>query len=106
MKKFRVLIHETSIERVAHGVFVAELHGYHSRRFSSRLVLPSMEYTRSLVRAAIARGTEIVVMRGLQEWSRCVPELKQVRNQVVRNVQNPTISPGNLEDFHRIVAAI
>ena len=106
-KKLRALIAATSLEAVARQVFVVELHGYHSRRFSGRLNVPSQEYTRSLVLAAIARSAVLVVMRGLRYWLELVPELRDVGTlTVVRNVQNPTISPGNLPNFDRIVEAV
>ncbi len=93
--------------RVASQVFVAELHGYHSRRFSARLQVPSQEYTKHLVRAAIDRGATFVVMRGRKNWISLVPELAHASVAHVRNVQNPAISPANLPDaFDKIVAAL
>jgi hypothetical protein len=107
MKKLRALIAVTSVEAVARHVFVIEVHGYHSRRFSPRLKVPSQEYTRSLVVAALTRGALLVVMRGLRHWLELVPALRGVESlAVVRNVQNPTISPGNLANFDRIVEAV
>lgn len=107
MMKLRTLIAATSLEAVAARVFVAEIHGYHSMRFSPKLRLPSQEYTRSLVVDALNRGAEIVVMRGLRHWLALVPELREVAElTVVRNVRNPTISPGNVATFDAVVAAV
>ncbi|MGZ5441498.1 MAG: hypothetical protein ACXW5U_07420 [Thermoanaerobaculia bacterium] len=107
MKKLRALIAATSLEAVAREVFVVEIYGYHSRRFSARLNVPSQEYTRSLVLAALTRAAGLVVMRGLRRRLALVPELRDVGAlTVVRNARNPTISPGNLPNFDRIVEVV
>jgi hypothetical protein len=37
---------------------------------------------------------------------KAVPELEVPNLTIVRNVQNPTISPGNVRTFDRIVSAL
>lgn len=106
LKKLRTLITATTLEDVANAVFVVELHGYHSTKFSSALRLPSQEYTRELVLRAIARRADFVIMRGERHWLQLVPELATANRSLVRNVQNPTISPGNLDPFDRVVEAV
>jgi len=92
---------------VASRVFVAELHGYHSRRFHGRLRVPSQRYTFDLVRASIARGAILVMMRGRRVWMETLPELASANPVVLRNPQNPTISPGNCpEAFGGIVERV
>jgi hypothetical protein len=61
----------------------------------------------ALVREGLRHGAEVVVMRGLRHWLRPVPELRSAGSlTVVRNVWNPTILPGNVTTFDRVVAAI
>jgi hypothetical protein len=107
-RKLRVLIEEVGLRAVASNLFVVEIHGYHSRKYSGALRLPSQPYTRELVLAAIARQATIVVMRGRRAWNALVPELSGLTSiAFLRNVQNPTISLGNCPDsFARILAAV
>ena len=107
-RKLRVLIDNAGLRSVANNVFVVEIHGYHSRRFAPTLRLPSQAYTRRLVLDAIARNAKLIVMRGRRPWESLVPELSAARSLAfVRNVQNPTISPGNLpNDFTDILSAV
>lgn len=107
-RKLRVLIEKAGLHSVASKVFVVEIHGYHSRKFSSALALPSQRYSRQLVLDAIARGATMVVMRGRRPWESLVPELRSLDSMVfVRNFQNPTISPGNCpEAFAQVLAAV
>jgi hypothetical protein len=107
----RALIEAVGLRSVASNVFVAELHGYHSKSFSSRLHVPSQSYTRQLVVNALARGATFVVMRGMQEWQALVPELgvngRHPSVIKVVNPQNPAISPRNCpESFESIVARV
>lgn len=96
-----------SDEAVAPSIFVAELHGYHSKRFHRRLRISSQQYTFALVRAALERQAHIVVMRGRRSWLHLLPELTEAPLITLRNPQNPTISPGNCpEQFDAIVRAI
>lgn len=106
-QKLRRLIERTSLLAVATNVFVIEIHGYHSRRFSSRLALSSQRYTRQLVLNAVRRNATVIVMRGWRWWSELVPELSQNSVAFLRNVQNPTISPSNCPDiFDTVVTRI
>lgn len=107
-RKLRVLIEEVGLQAVASNLFVVEIHGYHSRRYSSALRLPSQAYTRQLVLDAIARDATIVVMRGRRARNSLVPELLSLSSVAfVRNIQNPAISPRNCPDsFARILASV
>lgn len=96
-----------SQQAVAGAIFVAELHGYHTRRFHHGLKVPSQQYTFSLVKKAIKRGAHLVLMRGRRAWLRDLPELAGVPIISLRNPQNPTISIGNCpEQFETLVRAI
>jgi hypothetical protein len=97
--KLRALIEIAGLRAVASNMFIIELHGYHSKTFSSRLHVPSQGYTRHLVLEALARGATFVVMRGKREWQALVPELRHYPSlAVVGNPQNPAISPRNCPD--------
>jgi hypothetical protein len=54
------------------------------------------------VRQAVERGAEIVVMRQQKNWVGHVPELEMYPVHTLRNPQNPTVSPGNLDGYGRI----
>jgi hypothetical protein len=107
-KKLAALIAAVgSMHVVASRVFVAEVHGYHSRRFHHGLRIPSQRYTFSLVEDAIERGAKIVAMRGMHVWLREVPRLASVPLIQLRNPQNPCISPRNCpESFDEIARAV
>ena len=108
-RKLRPLIGAAGWRNVVSRLLVLELHGYHSRRFSRRLTVPSQAYTRQLLRAAIDRDARIVVMRGRRLWEASVPELVEAAFVVqVRSVQNPVISETNLSHarFTDVVKAL
>jgi hypothetical protein len=107
-RKLSALVNAVGSEQlVAANLFVAELHGYHSRRFHHGLAIPSQQYTFSLVKEAIQRGAYFVVMRGLKQWRNRLPELSTASLTQLRNPQNPVISPGNCpEHFDALVRAI
>jgi hypothetical protein len=109
LRKLRALIQRVGLRSVANAVFVAEVHGYHSRRYHHQLApFPSQQYTQHLVRAAIGHDALILIMRGARFWRALLPELAN-RSSVgeLRNVQNVTISPGNCpEFFENIIGAI
>jgi hypothetical protein len=108
LKKLRVLIEDTSLESVAQGLFCVELFGYHSINYRPipkrirREPLPSQEYGFHLVRQAIEKGAEIVIMRSKKVWLESVPELVNYPVHTLRNPQNPAMSPGNLDGYKRI----
>jgi hypothetical protein len=107
-QRLRALIEVVGLSAVASHVFVAEIHGYHSSRYSHRLRVPSQDYTRSLILGALHRDAQIVILRGRRYWFAMIPELmSSQRVALVRNVQNPVISPANCGDtFGVIVSAI
>lgn len=92
------LIQATSFDAVAKGILCVQYFPYHSHSFSSSSPnVPSQEYSWNLVRAAINRNAEIVVMRSWRLWASAVPELlTHTKVHHVRNPRNPSLSPGNL----------
>lgn len=100
------LVLSLGFDRVAKNLLCVQYFPYHSLTFgSASLSVPSQEYSQSLVRAAIARNAEIVVMRSWRLWVAAVPELSSYQNvHHVRNPRNPTLSPKNLGASFNVVA--
>jgi hypothetical protein len=108
-KKLKAIIQDTDKQTVANQVLCVEYFPYHSRRFGHhKMMLPSQEYSFHLVREAIARRVIIVLMRSKKLWLSAVSELEEYELLFsLRNVQNPTISPGNCpERYASIVRAL
>ncbi len=108
-RKLRRLIRDCGQETVARNLLCVEYFPYHSRRYQHhKLRVPSQEYSFSLVRAAIARGSLVVLMRAKRQWLGAVPELESYPQLLeLKNPQNPTVSPGNCPDgYSRIVHVI
>jgi len=108
-RKLRPLIERVGLPAVASSVFVAEVHGYHSRRYGRQSKpFPSQQYTRRLVREAVERNALIVIMRAGRLWRSLVPELtKHPSLGYLHSVQSASISPRNCpEFFEEIVGAI
>jgi hypothetical protein len=103
------LIRDAGFDAVAKGVMCVQFFPYHSVKFrSSGVAIPSQRYSFSLVRKAIERDAEIVVMRSWRLWSLAIPELIDYRRlHIVRNPRNPAISVPNLpEGYERIVGRL
>jgi hypothetical protein len=96
-RKLRHLIERFGRETIAQRVLCVEYFPYHSRRFGHhKLVLPSQQYSFSLVRDAINREATIIVMRSKRIWLDAVPELNGYKRLCqLRNAQSPYISPRN-----------
>lgn len=96
---------EISIKTLANELFAVEILGYHSERCPDRVCkankfkLPSIEYTQTLMRKAIAQKKLIILGRAVGKWFDLVPELKTyegcfflAKNRVIEITQN-TLSP-------------
>ena len=107
-KHLRSLIEKSSLELVASRVFAVEIHGYHSEKFGRGLRVQSQDYTRKLIRDAIARKARMVIMRGRREWESLVPDIALASDLIVpvNSIQNPTISPKNCSGFSTILSAV
>jgi len=99
-RKLGALIREFDLLTVAQRVLCVEYFPYHSRRFGhGKLVLPSQEYSFSLVRRAIEHKATIIIMRSKRIWFEAVPELNGYgRLYQLRNARSPYISPRNCPD--------
>lgn len=108
-QRLRAVIQETSLECAARGFLCVEYFPYHSDRYSGTTPrLESQEYGFHLVRAAIARGAIIVMLRSVKRWCAAIPEICGYPNcHRLRSVQYVSISPRNCpEGFEAIVAAL
>ncbi|MCP9842013.1 hypothetical protein KBY93_15510 [Synechococcus sp. J7-Johnson] len=105
-QRVRELVGEVGFESVARGLACIQFTPYHSREYSSASPrLPSQEYSFYLVRRAMARGAEIVVMRSVNLWLSAVPELASyARLHRGTKPRAPFISPGNLKSAYQAVA--
>ncbi|MBB3800832.1 hypothetical protein FHR47_001066 [Xanthomonas arboricola] len=99
------LISDAGFDAVAKNISCLQFFPYHSRKFGSHTTsIPSQLYGIELVRGAMARGAEIVVMRSWKLWSKAVPDLVSYSHlHLVRNPRNPTVSANNLPSGYEVV---
>jgi hypothetical protein len=84
------LIDEVGIERVSRSLLCVEHLPYHSCLYRpSHTLIPPQEYGFALVRAAMARQAEIVIMRLRERWFTAVPCF--ATHHRLHVVQNPPI---------------
>jgi hypothetical protein len=97
-QRARELIEATTFDAVAKQIACVQFVPYHSPEFArSSPSLPSQAYSFGLVRAAMARGAEIVVLRSRKLWLDAIPELQTyARLHMARNPRSPYLSRGNL----------
>lgn len=117
-QKLRHLISEVGRETVANHVIVLEYFPYPSlkykmipekikRKFGIEL-LRGQQYTFCLLRKFLdIENVAFVGMRKVTKWIRVVPELED-KMVMVKNFQNPAISPRNLPDsvFTRVIEVL
>jgi hypothetical protein len=108
-KKLRRLMETVGAETVMARVAAAEWFPYVSRKLVEiPELLPSQAFTFQVVRKALEHGALPVIMIGNAQWLDSVPELAHYRVIIIRNWQNPTITPGNMksDEWKRVVAAL
>ncbi len=91
------------------SVAAAEWFPYVSRKLVEiPQLLPSQTFTFQVVRGALERGAQPVIMTGRAQWLRSVSELAHDSVITLRNWQNPTVTPGNMEsgEWERVVSAL
>jgi hypothetical protein len=81
---------------------------YHSKTFAhGHLRLPSQEYSFRLVAEGVARGAEVVCMRGEKAWKGAVPALEGYkRYRKLKNPRASALSAKNVPRFKQLLAAI
>lgn len=93
-------------DAVAQGLGCIQYMPYHSQRYrsSKRFKLPSQQYSFALVREAITRKAEIVILRSSRLWLAAVPELADYRHcHYGANPRAPYLSPGNLAEAYPVI---
>lgn len=105
-QRVRYLIQDVGFESVAKRLACVQFTPYHSSEYSnSSPRLPSQAYSFNLVRNAMTRGAEIVVMRSKRLWFEAVPELASYeRIHIGSNPRAPFVSPGNLKESYASIA--
>ena len=100
-KKLKHLINKFGRKKVAQKIFVLEYIPYHSQKYSNKLDkidFISHRYNKILLKNATKRGALIILMRSFKKWENRYPFLKTYTNKCyLKNVQNPTITEGNLK---------
>lgn len=112
--KCKWLINEFGGPFISRNVFCVELFPYHSKNYkpmptaiSKNALVPSSDYSAYLVKQAILDNKAIIVTRAFSAWCRQVPELAHYKNLFrIRNPQNVTLSPGNIDEYQKIVSIL
>ena len=96
--RVRSLVKQTSVERVASGVFFLNFHGYHSKSwYPIPFTFATQHYSFYLVEQAISRYALIVMSRNLLGWFTAVPQLYDYPNRVsFKSSRSVHLSEGNL----------
>jgi hypothetical protein len=93
--------------KVAQQLCVIEWFPYHSkngRKLPQQPCCESQGYSFELARKALENHTLVIGLRGKPRWAQVDPAFANVT--YVKNWQNPTISPGNVDNFDEIVEAL
>lgn len=106
-QRARRLIADVGFDVVARGLACIQFTPYHSEQYASDSPsIPSQQYSFHLVREAMARQAEIVVMRSWKLWVGAIPELASYgRVHRASNPRAPYISPGNLKSSYETIVS-
>ena len=105
-RKLGRLMNDVSAQKLRHALFVIEYFPYHSTNYAEIKVLPSQQFTKSLLRWGIEQRKEIVVLRSLRRWGNLVPELFVHNIHVLNSVQNISFTPNNVPRYGELVKII
>lgn len=105
-QRVRELCDDVGYERVIRNLACIQFSPYHSEKYSTASPrLPSQTYSFHLVRRAIARKAEIVILRSVRLWFGAVPELKDYAHlHRGANPRAPYLSRGNLKHSYPTIA--
>lgn len=97
-QRTRELVEATSFDLVAKQLACVQFIPYHSKEFAQNSpILPSQKYSFLLVRGAMLRRAEIIVMRSKVRWFQAIPELATYcRLHIARNPRAAYLSRKNL----------
>lgn len=94
--KLSPLIRDVGLETVAHNLFIAEFHPYHSKQYAQiPYTLPTQQYTFDLVKNAVQSGALVIIGRLAKEWKIALPELEHADLLEPSSIRNAVISPKN-----------
>jgi hypothetical protein len=106
-RKLSALVELFGEDTLGANLFVLEWFPYHSEKFRAPQHLSEAQlYSAQLLREAMNRKADIVVMRGKARWVKLVPELRKYsRLHYLRSPQSGSLSRKNLgqKSFRRIV---
>ncbi len=104
----KALLTEVTKDELSRRLLTVEYSPYHSKGFGhGDYRLPSQEFGFNLVRRAIDRNALIVCMRGERFWLGAIPQLATHKRVLkLRNPRSASLSPGNLDDFKKLLAAL
>lgn len=93
-RRFPTLKGLNDLSSLAGGIFCVQYFPYRSRSFDSfGSILDSQHYGFDLVRGAMRRGAEIVLMRSRRRWFDAIPKLADYRRLVeLPSPRNPTLT--------------
>jgi hypothetical protein len=104
---------EGGMKIIAEKVATVELFPYHSKNWTSTkslMQIQSVKYSRYLAKKAINDPGKIVVCtRAIREWSMGKCDLTKFDASLLptkRSKQSPSLGPGNINEFNRIVEHI
>ena len=103
------LINKFGIEHVSQKLMCLQYLAYHSKTYTNPpCLLPSQNYTFSLLKLAIKEQKTIVVMRSKKLWLKAVPELETCPYLELKNYRRPFLSEGNMnkEDFEVLIKSL
>jgi hypothetical protein len=108
-RRLRELISSVGIDAVSQKVMCVEHFPYKSISYRPLgVTLPSQRFSFELVRDAMRRRKQIVLMRSERVWLDSVPELAGYPYTRLSNHQNPYLSQAQMtaEQFERLVVAL
>jgi hypothetical protein len=105
------LLKKFDAKLLSQNIFCVEYFPYRSIKFrQQKKTLESQLYGFYLVRLAMQRQAQIILMRAKKHWFQAIPELAfydKDKLHTLKNPRNPSISEGNLPgSFNKIVRAI
>ncbi len=107
-KRLSYFIERQGQEAVANKFACIQYFPYCSTRYKALPLLPSQEYSFSLVRQAIKDRKEIVLMRSREKWLAAVPELRDYLYTELKFPRTPYINRKHMteEQFERLEQAV
>lgn len=105
-RRTRELTEDVGFQAVSNRLACIQYTAYHSKEYSKRSpLLPSQEYAFELVRLAMKRKAEIVVMRAKSLWMQAIPALSTYDHlHYASNPRSPYLSRGNLKSSYAAIA--